>query len=52
MKMDDEVVLLQQTIKDRRKARDILHGKIIRFMKYHDIQQFNLNSGQLVRKEK
>ena len=51
MKMDDEVVLLQQVIKDRRKARDILHGKIIRFMKYHDIQQFNLNSGQLVRKE-
>ena len=51
MKMDDEVVLLQQAIKDRRKARDILHGKIIRFMKYHDIQQFNLNSGQLVRKE-
>ena len=51
MKMDDEVVLLQQAIKDRRKARDILHGKIVRFMKYHDIQQFNLNSGQLVRKE-
>ena len=51
MKMDDEVVLLQQAIKDRRKTRDLLHSKIVRFMKHHDIQQFNLNSGQLVRKE-
>ena len=51
MKMDDEVVLLQQAIKDRRKTRDLLHSKIVRFMKHHDIQQFNLKSGQLVRKE-
>ena len=48
MKTDDEINYLQQAVKDRRKKRDILHEKIIMFMKHHSIPHFNLSSGQLV----
>mgnify|MGYP001235821985 CR=1 FL=1 len=52
MKYDDEILLLQQGIRDRRKNRDALHRKIIQFMKHNEIPHFNLNDGQLVCQER
>ena len=51
MKTDDEILLLQQGIKIRKKKREVLHSQIIDFMKHHEIPHFNLSSGQIICQE-